>query len=259
MNLISRAEWGARAPRSVTSASFVGTAGHWNGPSVWGGTIGAHDRCYTIVQGIQRFHMDTRGWSDVAYGALACLHGYVFEGRGPGVRTAANGTNSANSRYSAVCYLGGEGDPLTPEGLQAMLDAWEWLSGGERVGHRDLFATACPGDEIYNAYLAGQVGPSPEPIPEPIPQPAPPVGGTNDVQTPTLRQGANGPQVTAMQGMLRYKGGNQDLAVDGDFGPTTDRWLRDFQAYYNVANSVRSDGTGDGVCGTASWQALVDV
>lgn len=93
--------------------------------------------------------------------------------------------------------------------------------------------------------------PVPEPVPQPQPQPSP--GGTNEVQTPTLKQGSRGHAVIALQGLLRYKGGNQELGVDGDFGPETDRWLKDFQRFYNVA------GGADGVAGKNTWQALVDV
>lgn len=70
------------------------------------------------------------------------------------------------------------------------------------------------------------------------------------MRTPYLSQGSTGSQVKAMQAMLRVKGGNPNLVVDGDFGPQTDHWLRDFQAYYQLGV--------DGVVGPISWQALVD-
>jgi len=114
--------------------------------------------------------MDTNGWADVAYSAIVCPHGYVFEGRGPGHRTAANGTNDGNQRYYAVCFLGGEGDTFTDEAKQGIEDAIAWLGGGEIVGHRDLTETACPGDEIY-AWAHGNHGEPPtKPPPKPQPQ-----------------------------------------------------------------------------------------
>ena len=146
MKLITRAQWGARPPRSRPPEDFTGATAHWEGPHM--GTF-PHASCPAKVRGIQAFHMDARGWSDIAYNAVVCPHGYVFEGRGRGVRSAANGTNVGNDADGAVCYLGGEGDPFTPEGAAAMADALHWLSpGGQRHAHRDWKPTTCPGDTI---------------------------------------------------------------------------------------------------------------
>lgn len=146
MKLITRAQWGARAPRAQPPEDFTGATAHWEGPHM--GTF-PHASCPAKVRGIQAFHMDARGWSDIAYNAVVCPHGYVFEGRGRGVRSAANGTNVGNDADGAVCYLGGEGDPFTPEGAAAMADALHWLSpGGQRHAHRDWKPTTCPGDTI---------------------------------------------------------------------------------------------------------------
>ncbi len=153
--LVTRAEWGARRPRSVTALWVDLATSHWEGPH-----MGAfpHESCASKVRGIQAFHMDSRGWSDIAYNAVACPHGYVFEGRGDGVRSAANGTTAGNSGGYAVCYLGGEGDGFTEAGSRAMKAAGDWLTraGSGRNGHRDWKPTACPGDEIYHWTHAGQ-------------------------------------------------------------------------------------------------------
>ena len=114
-----------------------------------------HDQCAAKVRGIQAFHRDSRGWADIAYNAIVCPHGYVFEGRGPGVMSAANGDTGPNDDWYAVCYLGGEGDGLTDDGKDGFRDAVRWLreagAAGPLVnGHRDHKATACPGDLIYS-------------------------------------------------------------------------------------------------------------
>jgi N-acetylmuramoyl-L-alanine amidase len=67
-----------------------------------------HENCAGRVRGIQRFHMQVRGWLDIAYSHLVCRHGYVFVGRGHGIRTAANGTTQANDHYFAICFLGND-------------------------------------------------------------------------------------------------------------------------------------------------------
>ncbi|MEV5706464.1 peptidoglycan-binding protein [Actinoallomurus sp. NPDC052274] len=68
---------------------------------------------------------------------------------------------------------------------------------------------------------------------------------------PVLRQGSTGPDVTALQYLLR---GARDqwrtLAADGVFGPATDSVVRGFQSIAGL--------TVDGVVGAATWQRLTD-
>lgn len=162
MKFVSRAQWGAAPPTgSYSHINSTVTTGHWEGPRM--GSF-PHESCATKLRGIQSYHMNGNGWMDIAYNGVVCPHGYVFEGRGPGVRSAANGTNAANDTSCAVCYLGGEGDPFTPEGQQGMLDAAEWLGDPMDKGHRDWYQTACPGDEIYSWIQSDQSSPVPAPV-----------------------------------------------------------------------------------------------
>jgi len=174
---VTRAEWGARS-RGATRSSHpigktLGITAHWEGPHM--GPF-PHSECAGKVRSIERFHRDTRGWADIAYNALVCPHGFVFEGRGPGVKSAANGDTQTNEDWYAVCYLGGERDGFTDEGKQGYLDAFGWLAregaaGPKRNGHRDHKATACPGDEIYrwvSALPDGAGNPASAPQPAPV-------------------------------------------------------------------------------------------
>lgn len=177
MALIRRAEWGARPPKRVSNNISPSSAtAHWGGPSPWRGHhFTDHNHCYTIVRSYQNFHMDGRGWSDIAYTGLPCPHGYVFEGRGPGVRSAANGTNSGNFNSYALCYIGGEGDPLTEAGKQAYLEGARWLGVPLNKVHGDWKATGCPGPEITAWVKAGTpIQGKPVPPPSKPPPPKPP-------------------------------------------------------------------------------------
>ena len=169
MKLIKYADWSRRS-RGATPTSHPignnvrGVTFHWEGPHM--GDF-PHSACAEKVRGIQGFHRDGRGWADIAYNALVCPHGYVFEGRGPNVASAANGYSTANISHYAVCYLGGERDPLTDDGKQGFRDATGWLrdegnAGPEINGHRDHKATACPGDQIYAWLKSGDAEPSEE-------------------------------------------------------------------------------------------------
>ena len=113
----------------------------------------AHAQCAGHLRAIQRFHKGTRGWADIAYNFVVCPHGYVFEGRGTGVKSAANGDTQSNGDWYAVCYLGGVGDGLTDEGKAGFTFAIQLLrragAGLGVNGHRDHKATTCPGPTIY--------------------------------------------------------------------------------------------------------------
>lgn len=148
----TRAEWGARPPKHVDPLEAVfGTTIHWEGP-----TMGAfsHDVCDDKVRGIQDFHMDDRGWFDIAYNAIVCPHGHAYQCRWIDVRSGANGTTIGNDTAYTVCYLGGVGDPFTPEADRAVWDVCTHLrvnghAGPHVNGHQDWKATACPGPVIY--------------------------------------------------------------------------------------------------------------
>ncbi|MBI3936425.1 MAG: N-acetylmuramoyl-L-alanine amidase [Betaproteobacteria bacterium] len=179
MKLVSRAEWGARPARDyvyLKTAELKGVAVHYS--AFEGDRLDDHAGCAARVRGIQNYHMDVRGWVDLAYSFIVCRHGYVFEGRGFGVRTAANGTSAGNDGYHAVCFLGAdrEGrDDVTPSGRRALREIIRaaqrrWPAALEVRPHSDFTATACPGDEL-RAWIGlegwkhdGRLpGPSPKP------------------------------------------------------------------------------------------------
>ena len=170
VEMYTRAEWGARPPKSTTRLEANMSTDHYEGPAM--GTF-PHSSCAAKVRAIQNFHMDSRHWEDIAYSGIACPHGYVFEGRGPGRRTAANGTSAGNSSSYATCALIGVGDVLTEPCKRAIraFDDYMTYVGSRRVGHRDWKATACPGDPIYTWVHNGQPiqGDQPDPDPEPGP------------------------------------------------------------------------------------------
>jgi N-acetylmuramoyl-L-alanine amidase len=151
--ILSRGGWRGREPRSVSTnitPSTGGVAWHWEGPGM--GSF-PHSSCPTKVRGIQAYHMDSKKWADIAYNAMYCPHGVVFQGRWFGVRSAAQGTNDGNQRYYSVCYLGGEGDPFTPQAEEAAklfraLATDHGKAGSNNLPHSAFHSTECPGDVI---------------------------------------------------------------------------------------------------------------
>lgn len=161
--LITRTQWGARSPRDVVALPVEDASGVAVHYSASGADMGIdHSKCASRVLGIQRFHMSpsssdpTKPWADIAYSHLFCQHGYLFRGRGIGVRTAANGTNDANDRFYAICFLGadraGRRD-ITPAARIALLHYLVWMNvqipGPMQVcPHSRFRSTSCPGDEL---------------------------------------------------------------------------------------------------------------
>ena len=251
MALITRADWGAAAPRGTGNplGKPKGVAVHWEGPAM--GTR-PHDECAAKVRGIQAFHQDARGWSDIAYNFIVCEHGGVFEGRGVNRGSAANGSTQANLDYHAICAMVGEGDaqpqPLLDgikEARQICLDAGV---GTAVVGHRDLYQTACPGDSLYAEVRKGTFSSVPARVVKVISRSVNAVRKAISV-TPVLQQGSSGAIVRRLQaGLNRVFPSYSRLVVDGDFGPATAAVVREFQR--------RSRLAADGVVGPNTRAAL---
>lgn len=246
MNFVSRDQWQARPPADdLATISATSTTAHWEGPTM--GTFG-HDECDDRVRSIQSYHLDSQGWDDIAYNAVVCPHGYVFEGRGPGHRSAANGTNEANDSSYAVCYLGGQGDLFTVEAQAGFVDAARWLGAPLQYGHRDWFATECPGDVIYAWVHAGADAPTTSPPASgDFPYPSADYLGQEspDVHCHSGYYASDRPNIAAWQARLAELG--NDLDADGFYGPISEDVCRRFQA--DAGLDV------DGLVGPATWSA----
>ena len=73
LTIHSRAAWGARAPRSRTLQTLTGRSTlfvHWSAGTGLGPQFDTFKEQAAAVRGIQNFHMDGNGWSDIAYGYL---------------------------------------------------------------------------------------------------------------------------------------------------------------------------------------------
>jgi hypothetical protein len=92
------------------------------------------------------------GYSDIAYNFLVAPNGTVFEGRGWGHQSGAQGPGNPSS--IAFCYLGGPTTPLTV----AARESFAWLNArvpGAVHPHSHWLATACPGPYVKAFIDAG--------------------------------------------------------------------------------------------------------
>jgi hypothetical protein len=203
MDLVSRSEWGARPYRTPSGATRYsrprrGVKLHYLGT---GYEDRPHSACAPYVRMLQASHMDGNGWSDIGYSFVVCTHGSVFEGRGLDRRNSANGSTSLNEECYAVCLLVGSSGLTEPtdaqlHGARDAIDycraegpAGDWLGG-----HRDGYATTCPGDAIYAWVKAG--APRPQAPTTTNPEPAP-VEEDPGMPTVITESQAGGPELEA--------------------------------------------------------------
>ncbi|MFA9432902.1 MULTISPECIES: N-acetylmuramoyl-L-alanine amidase [unclassified Egicoccus] len=223
---LSRATLGMRPPKSISrniDAARGGCALHYGGDNV---PIASHAQCIATWLSWQRFHMDSRGWADLAYTLGVCQHGYVFAGRGAGLRTAANGSNDGNLRFYAIVWIGGARQTPTALALAAI----DWaiaelrrLGAGDRVvRHADLNSTGCPGDPLgRHARLRDR-----QPIRQQSQDAVPPA--TPIEQEYEMKRGDRGGDVRKMQERL-IQLGHYTGQLDGDFGPQTEAAVLAYQ------------------------------
>lgn len=116
---------------------------------------GAPDAEESIVRGVQRHHMTTRGWSDIAYNFLVGKSGWIYRGRG--WRNQGGATGNGKDRHSLSICLIGNYENTKPTSVQLVAIVQWIITGIEKGhivpdvrihGHRDAYATACPGRNV---------------------------------------------------------------------------------------------------------------
>ncbi|EEQ89989.1 hypothetical protein RJZ56_001182 [Blastomyces dermatitidis] len=167
IKFVTRKQWGARpAKSSMTPATRnKGVKIHYTGGYM---AKGGHSKCAGKLRSIQRQHLNhpTEGYSDIAYTLAVCQHGYVFEARGAKWRTGANGSGRLNKNHQSVLGLvGSKGDTKpSKQMIKGIKDAVKYLRkkgcGKEVKGHRDGYATSCPGGPLYKLVKNGKLNPS---------------------------------------------------------------------------------------------------
>lgn len=149
MEIVTRAEWGARPPTSVTPVP-------WSKRTEFIVHYSAASKTQT-VKSIQNFHMDTNGWTDIGYNFLTDTKGQLYEGRGWDV--LGTHTVGHNTSGIAICFIGTDADvtDAAKATIRALAEEADRLKGSplKRWGHRDLDQTSCPGDDLWTWVHAG--------------------------------------------------------------------------------------------------------
>jgi len=187
--------YSAARPRIITRSGWSANEALRHGGSVYTGSIKAvfvhHSatgnkyscaQAPSVIRGIYRYHIKSRGWRDLGYNFLVDKCGNIYEGRAGGVSRAVYGAHTLgfNSHTMGIAVLGTYRKTRpSDEALEAVAELAAWKlgiyganpsgtthlvsGGGNRYkkgvkvrlhvisGHRDGFATTCPGTELYDS------------------------------------------------------------------------------------------------------------
>ncbi|XP_046344663.1 N-acetylmuramoyl-L-alanine amidase-like [Haliotis rufescens] len=154
-HIVSRAEWGARAPK-VHIGNLPATP--QNVYIHHGASTSCHDEstCKSIMRSYQNYHMDGHGWDDIGYTFVIGEDGNVYESRG----WDKIGTHTLNHNYDGLgfCVIGDFTDHIpNADALNALkqlikcgVDNGKIRTDYVIYGHRDVRQTACPGQKFYD-------------------------------------------------------------------------------------------------------------
>jgi len=163
--VVTRQDWGA--------AAYKGTVSYQDNVDLVVVHHTAGNNTYTqaqaagIVRGIQSYHQNSQGWSDIGYNMLVDRFGNLYEGRQGGIGRGVVGAHAAgyNTGSFGISVMGNFTNVDAPQAaIETMTDAIAWKAAihgfnpngttnrtakGARVrtitGHRDVGSTACPG------------------------------------------------------------------------------------------------------------------
>lgn len=120
------------------------------------------------IRAIYQYHAVSRGWGDIGYNFIIAPDGTIYEGRYGGDGVVAGHTSGYNTGTVGIALLGNYQDESIPAPMMKSLsslvyekaelhdidpDSSSTFHGSVMsniLGHRDLGATACPGEHTYD-------------------------------------------------------------------------------------------------------------
>ncbi|MEB3191496.1 MAG: N-acetylmuramoyl-L-alanine amidase [Snowella sp.] len=256
--VITTSEWGAKPAKAsfdktVPKFIVIHHTDNQNPPN--DASKGTVEGGKQLARDIQKFHMNTNGWSDSGHNFLNTTGGILLEGRHGTLDAVKQGMciRSAHAAQQGNRLAGGNQSPgIENEGnfMTFNMGQKQWDSLVELCvslckscnidpknirGHREFSNTDCPGDWLFSQlHLLRQ-------------EVATKLGSTIEEDEPLLKLGSIGQNVVELQQKLTDKGFSPG-AIDGDFGENTRQAVIAFQ------RSVGLDA--DGIVGDDTRKAL---
>lgn len=289
LDIVTRAEWGARKPRSTPArrdpAQARGVTVHHKGmaPYASGAASYPHSKCAAAVRADQDWHMDGNGWSDIAYSYLLCQHGTAYEGRGLNWAHFANGSintgrtylNPAQTGWYSLQAMIGSQDP-TAALVATLAELTHFLRGkgvGDEVTPHSYFKVKpCPGVVLSRWAIEHNnkpvIAPPPPPAAAPVAVRQPVAGAVgpegpfplpaghafgrddeSDGNEVALWNGTENPAAKAHAMCIQREVGPAAGTADGHIGPKAETGIKAWQAARGL--------TEDGRVGARTWAAMV--
>jgi hypothetical protein len=199
--------------------------------------VGRDNTCYVVAAG-KANHAGLGGWRGLV--GNSSVFGVERENVGTGAEPwRPDQTETAAKVHAALISVHGANPELVCEHK-------EWAP------RRKIDAYGVDGDQMRSMVrvFLGK--------PNPTPPPAPPKPNTNDFlkaiseaakKKPTLKRGMKGNAVKDLQSNINAIVKKNVLVVDGDFGASTERWVKQFQKDRGL--------TADGVVGYNTWVQIL--
>lgn len=158
LSILSRKQWNARAANPTGMTALKGAWSkltvHHSAENASDPTGGSLEESAACLRGIQRFHLEEKGWGDIGYHFLIDAAGRIFEGRELNWQGAhAGGAN--NAQNIGICLLGDlERRAPTPAALKSLELLVDDLRQRFKIrenrlyAHREMNTTDCPGDAL---------------------------------------------------------------------------------------------------------------
>lgn len=128
---------------------------HWGGATDPG--VGLQSYEAKVLRGWQRYHVDVRGWTDIAYNYAIGDSGTIYRCRGENRSGATSGDYEddgipENEEARAIAWVGGQGHTPSAAAFTAFDRFLRSTDESLVIGHNDVKQTACPGPAL-TAYI----------------------------------------------------------------------------------------------------------
>lgn len=168
---LPRSAWNARAsrgPSRLNAAGLLGIALHY--PGMGNRHLLAQADVAHALRGWQDYHMDDRGWSDIAYQAAVDQAGRVWTLRGLTTRSGANGDAYVNAQYGALLLVVGDNETPTAAMIASVREVIRdfrrsYPKAVQIKPHSKVrpTPTSCPGNAVRSLIVLDRFEPGPTP------------------------------------------------------------------------------------------------
>ncbi|KAL8563834.1 hypothetical protein ACOMHN_061958 [Nucella lapillus] len=158
--IITRSEWGARAPNHAIADMSDLPVYAFIHPGA-SSSCENEEMCKQKVRAYQDYHMDGHGWWDIGYNFLVGEDGNAYEARGWNEQGAH--TKGYNSNGIAIYFIGNFTERLPSvmtrrvalNLIQCGLANLKIQANYTLKGHRDVGSTLCPADQLHDCIHGG--------------------------------------------------------------------------------------------------------